>query len=131
MRKDKKNVSLLKDVAVGAAVALVITMVLLLIFAILIASGTIPMGMMGGLSVVTLFIGSLIGALVAIKKHGAKALMVGLSEGVLVFLVTLVVGAFWPSESLIGAYTPALVIGALLGGALASLLFARPKKMKL
>lgn len=131
MRKDKKNVSLIKDAAIGTATGLALALVLLLLFSVFIASGKIATGMMGGLSVVSIFVGSLVGALVAVKKHGGKALLVGLCEGALLYLVTLVIGAFWPSESLIGAFTPFLVVAALLGGALASFLFARPKKVKL
>ena len=131
MRKDQNNISLAKDAVIGSAIALGIILVVFLIFSMLIASGRIGSGIMGFLAVGTIFAASLIGSIVSIKKHKGKALLVGLCEGVILYLITLIIGAFWPSESLIGGYTPAIILASLLGGSVASILCARPKKVKL
>jgi len=131
--KEKKATpwSFAANAAIGALVALGLVMLFLLGASFLVVSGRMPEGMMGGVVVVVLFVSSLVGAIVAIRRAGSRALFVGLFEGAILYAITFVGGAFAAVPSLFGRLSVFLLAAAVLGGGLAGFLRARPKKRKL
>ena len=135
MRKGKEKkpapAGALANAVIGSLIALGISLVLLLIASGLVVSGRLPERMMGGTVVLVLFFASLIGALAAIRRNRVRALIVGISEGAILYALTFVGGAFAEEMSLFGGLSLFLFIAALAGGAVAGLLCNRPKKRKI
>ena len=131
--KEKKTApaGALVNAAIGSLIALGIALLLLLIASALVVSGRLPEGLMGGTVVLVLFLASLIGALVAIRRNRARALIVGISEGVILYALTFVGGAFSEEMSLFGGLSLFLLLAAILGGTAAGLFCNRPKKRKI
>ena len=116
------------NAAIGSLVALGVTLALLFAASALVVSGWIPEGLMGIMTTLLFFIGSFAGATVAIRKSGARALLVGLFQGGILYAITVVGGAFAESPSLFGGLSPILFVAAILGGGLAGLLWRRPRR---
>lgn len=116
------------NAAIGSLMALGVTLVLLFAASALMVSGWIPENLMGGATTLLLFIGSFAGATVAIRQSGARALFVGLSQGGILYALTVVGGAFTASPTLFGGLSPFLFAAAILGGGLAGLLWRRPRR---
>ena len=119
------------NAAIGSLIALGVSPVLLLIAAGLVVSGRLPEGLMGAAAVLTLFVASLIGAFAAIRRNRSRALLVGLSEGAILYAITFVIGAFSERGTLFGELSVFLFLAALSGGVLAGLFCNRPKKRKI
>ena len=119
------------NAAIGSLFGLAAAILLLLVFSLIMASGKIGADLMNIITVGAVFCGSFIGSIVAVKRHGHQALIVGLLEGGILFFITLLCGAFTDAESLIGEITLPLMLGALLGGALGGIICSRPKKRKI
>jgi len=116
------------NAAVGSLIALGVTLVLLFGVSALMVSGRLPENLMGVMTTLSLGIGSFVGATVAIRKSGARALLIGLSEGGILYAITVVGGAFAESPSLFGGLSPFLFVAAILGGGLAGLLWRHPRR---
>lgn len=130
MKEDiKKGKSFAINAVEGSFAGLGVCLLLLAVFSVLIAGGKLSSGLMEYISIGVFFVGSFAGAAVTIKREKGKLLLAGLAEGALLFLVTIVVGAFMPG-ALIGNATLPLLISGLFGGAAAGLFFSRPKKVK-
>lgn|GEM_PF-4300467 len=109
----------------GSAFGLALTVLLLLVCSIFVAGGTLPVGLMPHIATGALFLGAMLSSLAAVGRYHSRALPMGLAVGAGMFFVTLVVGAFMETETLIGASTPAFLIAVLLGGALGALIRAK------
>lgn len=136
MRKDEESKKgrswgLIMNAVIGSFIALIISILLLLIFSVIIASGKIPDDLMSIITIVVFLLGSLIGSFVAVKRHKRQALIIGIAEGATLFFITLICGAFTDAESLIGEISLPLLVMALLGGAIGAIISSRPKKRKL
>ena len=134
MRKndDKKNLShgFAFSVGIGAVVGFLSILIMFAIFSAIIASGKISDSLMVYITVIAAFIGSLIGAVVAVKRFKGKIMTVSLSVSAIMFLLTLIGAAFSANGSIIGKLTPALFISFILGGIIAGFLNIRRKKHK-
>ena len=137
MRKgrEKKTVTapmeLVINAVIGSFIALGLMLVLLLIASGLVVSGRLPEGFMRGSVLVLLFLTSTIGALIAILRNRAKALIVGLCEGVVLYALALVFGAFSTGATLFGELSLFLLIAAISGGVFAGIVCNRPKKRRI
>ncbi|MCL2588816.1 MAG: TIGR04086 family membrane protein [Oscillospiraceae bacterium] len=134
MRKTKEKqtapLGFAANAGIGAGVALGLSLVLLLIASVFVASGRVPQGAMGLLTVGVLFVSSLVGAFVAIRRNRSRALFVGLAEGAILYAITFTGGVF-AEVGLFGGLSIFLLTAALLGGVTAGLLSTRPKRRKL
>jgi len=119
------------NAAIGSGLALGLSLILLFIASGLVVRGRLPEGFMGGTVVAVLFLTSLIGAFVAIRRNGGRALIVGVAEGAILYGVTFVLGAFAERQSLFGALSLFLMLATILGGVLAGLFCSRRKKRKI
>lgn len=137
MRKGREKsaaaapVELATNAVIGSFIALGLTLVLLLLASGLVVSGRLPEGLMRGSVVLVLCFASMIGALIAIFRNRARVLLVGLTEGVLLYALTLVFGAFSHGAALFGELSLFLLLAAILGGVLAGLVCNRPRKRRM
>jgi len=81
------------------------------------------------MTVAALFLGSLLGALIAIRRNRSQRLIVGLSEGAILYAITFVVGAFAERPNFFGGLSLFLLAAALFGGALAGVLPMRLRRL--
>lgn len=122
-----KPFDLAVNAAVGSLIALGVTLGLLFAASALAVSGRLPENLMGSVTVLLLCIGSFVGATVAIRQSGTRALLVGLAQGGFLYAITVVGGAFTEASSLFGGLSLLLFAAALLGGGFAGLLWRRPR----
>ncbi|MCL2568966.1 MAG: TIGR04086 family membrane protein [Oscillospiraceae bacterium] len=129
-KKEKKQEPLgfLANAGIGAGIALGLTLILLFAASFLVTSGRVPERLMGAVTVAALFLGSLLGALIAIRRNRSQRLLVGLSEGAMVYAITFVLGAFAETPNLFGGLSLFLLAAALSGGALAGVLPMRLRR---
>lgn len=110
----------------GSMLALGSCCTLLLLFAALIAAGWIPEGVMGALGPVACFLSVLVGGCFAVRRGEGAPLILGLSTGVVMCLLMLLIGlatfdaSYIPGNGLLG------MASALVGGTAAG--FCRPQK---
>ena len=135
MRKGKEKKAepwgLFVNAAVGSVLALGLTLILLFAASILVVSGRLPEGTMGAVTVGVLFLASLIGAIVAIRRNRARVLLVGVLQGMTLYGITFIGGAFAEVPSLFGDLSLLLFLAAILGGVTAGVFWVRPKKRKI
>ena len=135
MRQGKENKpeprGLFLNGVIGAFFALGLTLVLLFVLSIFVVSGWLPERMMEAMTVVALFLSSIAGARLAIRRNRSRALFVGLLQGAVLYAITMIGGAMSPVSTLFGAWSPHLLIAALLGGVAAGFLGASKKKRKI
>ena len=118
------------NAVIGSFIALGLTLVLLLIVSGLVVSGRLPEGLMRGSVVVLLFLTSMIGAFIAILRNRTRALIVGLCEGMILYAITLVFGAFSAGATFFGELSLFLLIATISGGLFAGIICNRPKKRR-
>jgi len=130
MRKsdDRRGPNIIVNALVGGATGFMCAMILLLIAAILTASGKVPEKFMREVTVLASGLGGLIGSFTAAKRQGGRTLIIGLGSGISMFLLTLIIAAFTEKGALSGALTPAVLIAILVGGILGSFLCAAPAR---
>jgi putative membrane protein (TIGR04086 family) len=108
------------SVLVGTTAGFLLVLVLFAILASAIASGKVPEDMMRNIAVAAAFLGALCGAVVAVKRHRARILAVGLCVGILMFLCTTVGILFSDAigESMTVYFLIAFITGGIAGGLL-------------
>jgi len=128
--KEKKTPPLYfaANAGIGALIALGATFLFLFAASFLVASGRLPEGFMGALTVLALFVSSVLGAFVAIRRSGSKALVVGVSEGAMLYAITFLGGVFAEVPTFLGGLSLFLFAAALLGGVAAGMVSTRPKR---
>ena len=135
MRKGKEKKTepwgFVASAAIGSVVALGLALILLFIASVLVVSGRLPEGAMGATTVGVLFLASLVGAVIAIRRNKTRALFLGLLEGAILYAITFIGGAFAEVPTLFGELSLFLLLAALLGGVAAGMVWLRPKKRKL
>ena len=135
MRKGKEKKTepwgLFVNAAVGSVLALGLTLILLFVASILVVSGRLPEGSMGAVTVGVLFLASLTGAIVAIRRNLARVLLAGVLQGLILYGITFIGGAFAEVPSLFGDLSLLLFLASILGGVTAGVFWVRPKKRKI
>ena len=134
MRKSREyegtKLGLVSHALVGAGIAFAFSLLILFAAAGLVAHGTLPPGLMNGVTVLVAAIASLLGGFVAIRRNGkGKAMIVGLAQAGMFYVFTLVGGAFAPG-SLFGPISLFLFIAILASGAVAGILSVRQKSRR-
>lgn len=130
MRKNEEDqgaklVRYMLGVLLGGAAALLTCFLFLLLASVGISRGWVGEGLMYQLTIVGCVLGGFVGGMVAVRRCGSRALIVGLLAGAVLFLLLLTVGLLCydtlaPEEGGIG-----LLCGALCGGAAAGMLGGR------
>lgn len=134
MRKfdDKKGIyhGFVLSVLTGAAVGFLVVLVLFGIFSALISSGKLSDNLMEYIMIFVSFVGAAIGSVVAVKRHKARVVVVGLSVGAVMFVVTLIGASFSEKGGILNSLTPAMLLALILGGVVGALLCLKRKKHK-
>lgn len=114
----------------GAAVAIVLCLVMLLAVSGLILSGALGEGSAMVAMLVLLFITSAIGGYVAAKKNGSRYLITGAVAGLLVFLIICLVGLLFYDNFLPSHGGVQIFIAAIVGAMAGAMLNNRKKSRK-
>src|SRR5690554_4362169 len=98
MRKNEEKKSsgykFIYSVLFGTVTGFILAILLFAIFAALIASGKAPESLMPYLTVLTAFLSAAAGAVMAVRLHRGRLLVVGLSVGALMFVLTFICSLF-------------------------------------
>lgn len=125
-RKELNLQSICLAALFGSLLALGSSCILLLLFAALIAAGWIPESAMGFLVPITCFLSVLAGGCFAVKKGEGAPLVLGLSTGVVMCLLILLIGLAAFDVSCIRSGDFIGMASALLGGLTAA--FCKPQQ---
>lgn len=118
------------NVLLGGVVAFAVCLIVLTLCSVGISAGWIQEGLMYQLSVAGCVVGAFMGAVLAVRRCGARALIVGLSTGAVLFLLLLTGGVLFFEHMSLESGGLGLLCGALCGGALAGILGSKPHKKK-
>ena len=135
MRKNEeeqgaKLVRFMSSILLGGFLALAVCLLFLFVCSVGISSGWIGDRYMLQCVLAGCVLGCLVGGMFAVLRCRSRTLLVGLSVGVVLFLLLLTCGLlFYPGMSVENRGV-GLLISCLFGGALAGLLGSRPKGRK-
>jgi putative membrane protein (TIGR04086 family) len=108
------------NIAVGALVSMLITVLLLMILSAFTSFGKVPENMMGYGVVICVFLSSALGARFTVRRAADKKLLIGFCQGLFLFLFVFAVGRAAFADAKLGLTTLGIMIAALLGGILGS-----------
>lgn len=132
MRKidDKKNTGnrFISSVVIGAGTGFLAAVVLFAVFAAIIAAGKMSENLMIYLTVFSALTGAAAGSVTAAKRYKSKIMLIGMSVGTLMFLVTLIASAFNESSDILGRLTPVLFLTFLAGGIIGGFMTLKRKR---
>ncbi len=118
------------DILIGGAMAGVVTVLALLVCAVLVSAGALPVSGMYGAVLAVCVLGSLVGGTWAVRKVGGRSLLVGLSVGAVLFLLLLTAGLIAYEGASIANGGAGILCACLCGGAIPGLLARKPKKKR-
>lgn len=125
-----RMVRAMANVLLGGVAALACALVFLFACSVGISAGWLREGLMYQLAVVSCVVGGFIGSMLAVRRCGSRALLVGLITGSVFFLLLLTGGVLFYQKMSMEAGGIGLLCGALCGGAAAGILGSKPKKKK-
>lgn len=126
--EDPQWVNAMCDVLIGGALAGLVAILALLLCAVLLSIGIVPVDAMYGVVLAVCVAGSLVGGIYAIHKVSGRSLLVGLGVGAVLFLLLLTAGLIVYEESSIANGGAGILCACLCGGAIPGLLARKPKK---
>lgn len=112
----------------GGVAALAVCFVFLLVASAAISGGLAGEELMYQLTIVGCVLGAFAGGLLAVRRCGSRALIVGLTTGGVLFLLLLTIGALCFETVSLEAGGIGLLCGSLCGGAAAGILGGGGKK---
>jgi len=112
----------MENILFGAAAALAVCTAVLFLAAVGVSGGWLKESGMDRITVGACVIGAFVGALVALRRHPARGLVMGLAVGGCLFLLLLTIGWLCYDSMSLDNGGVALLAGCLCGGALAGLL---------
>lgn len=135
MRKneEEQGVKLVRyalDVLIGGAVALAVCLVFLLLASVGISAGWVGEKLMYQLTIAGCVLGCFAGGIMAVRRCGARSLLVGLAVGAVHFLLLLTIGLLFFDSMTPEAGGVGLLCGSLCGGVAAGLLGGRPQRKR-
>ncbi len=118
------------EVLKGGVLAGVTTILALLVCAVLVSTGVVPVGAMYGAVLAICVLGALTGGSYAVHRVGGRSLPVGLGVGAVLFLLLLTAGLMVYRGSSIANGGAGILCACLCGGAIPGLLTRKPKKKR-
>ncbi|MEY8317839.1 TIGR04086 family membrane protein [Oscillospiraceae bacterium 50-58] len=118
------------DVLIGGVLAGVTTILVLLVCAVLISMGVVPVGAMYGTALAACVVGALVGSIYAVRKIGRRSLLVGLGVGAVLFLLLLTAGFIVYQGASVANGGAGILCACLCGGAIPGLLGRKHKKKR-
>lgn len=133
MKTEKKTPykKILIAVVVGAAVALMITMILLFLCATAISAGVFAVESSRGITILICVVGGFCGSIMAVRSVGKNGLLVGLGTGLLFFLLLILFGMLLLKGVSFGVGQLLILGVCLLSGVLAGLIGKKRKKRRI
>ena len=113
------------EVLKGGVAAGVVTILALLLCAVLVSVGVVPVNAMYGC-----VLGTLAGGTYAVQRIGNRSLLVGLSVGTVLFLLLLTAGLIAYEGATVANRGVGILCACLCGGAISGLLARKPKKKR-
>ena len=118
------------EVLKGGVLAGVTTILALLVCAVLVSVGAVPVGAMYGSVLAVCAVGALVGGTYAVRRVGSRSLLVGVGVGAVLFLLLLTAGLIAYQGSSIANGGAGILCACLCGGAIPGLLARKPKKKR-
>ena len=118
------------EVLKGGVLAGVATILVLLICAVLVSMGVMPVGAMYGVVLAACVAGALAGGTYAVRRVGSRSLLAGLGVGAVLFLLLLTAGLIVYDGASIANGGAGILCACLCGGAIPGLLGRKPKKKR-
>ncbi|MCI9155524.1 MAG: TIGR04086 family membrane protein [Lawsonibacter sp.] len=116
------------EVLKGGVLAGVAAILALLICAVLVSVGALPMSGMYGSVLAACVLGALVGGIYAVRRVGGHSLPVGLGVGTVLFLLLLTAGLIVYRGTSVANGGAGILCACLCGGAIPGLLARKPKK---
>ena len=123
------GIDFLINLLLGGFIGIFIVMLLFVPLSFLVSGGMIPEKFMEWLCIVCCLAGGFGGSVVAVRRHGARALPVGVATGIVMFCITIVAASFTGAESIVGGITLGVFFAASIGGG-AGGMFCAQKKLR-
>jgi putative membrane protein (TIGR04086 family) len=134
MRKNDERKSsghnLLYSILLGAAIGFLLIFILFAVFSAFVASGKAPESLMPYLTALTGLLGAILAAVVAVRLHRSRVMLVGLGAGALMFVLTFVFSLFSGGSLSQRSMTLVLLVAFLMGGIVGSFLSLKRKRRK-
>ena len=118
------------DILIGGALAGVTSILALLICAVLVSIGAMPVGDMYGAVLAVCALGTLVGGSFAVHRGGGRSLPAGLGVGLVLFLLLLTAGLIAYEGASVANGGAGILCACLCGGAISGLLARKPKKKR-
>lgn len=118
------------EVLKGGVLAGVTAILALLVCAVLVSMGVMPVGAMYGAVLAVCAAGALAGGTYAVHRVGRRSLLAGLGVGTVLFLLLLTAGLIAFQGTSIANGGAGILCACLCGGAIPGLLARKPKKKR-
>lgn len=118
------------EVLKGGVLAGVTTLLALLLCAVLVSAGVIPVSAMYGAVLSVCVMGSLVGGAYAVRRVHCRSLLGGLGAGAVLFLLLLTAGLIAFEGASVANGGAGILCACLCGGAIPGLLARNPKKKR-
>lgn len=118
------------EVLKGGVLAGVVTILVLLICAVLVSVGLVPVEAMYGAVLAACALGAFAGGIYAVRHVEGRSLLAGLGVGVVLFLLLLTAGFIVYQGASVANGGAGILCACLCGGAIPGLLGRKPKKKR-
>lgn len=118
------------DVLIGGALAGVTAVLALLLCAVLVSVGVLPVGAMYGAVLAVCVLGALVGGTFSVRRVSGPSLPVGLGVGAVLFLLLLTAGLIAYQDTSAARGGAGILCACLCGGAIPGLLARKPRKKR-
>ena len=118
------------EVLKGGVLAGVVTILALLVCAVLVSAGAMPVEAMYGSVLAVCVLGALAGGAYAVCRSGSGRLLAGVGVGAVLFLLLLTAGLIAYRGASVANGGAGILCACLCGGAIAGILVRRPKKKR-
>ena len=118
------------DVLIGGVLAGVTAILLLLLCAVLVSVGIVPVSAMYETVLAACVLGALAGGICAVRRVSGRSLLAGLGTGGVLFLLLMTAGLIAYREASIANGGAGILCACLCGGAIPGLLARKPKKKR-
>lgn len=109
--------NLFTSCVLGAFAGIILTILLLYLFALLIEREAIPMALGNEAVLVSAFLGATAGSVFAVRRQGRGVMQTGLITGTSYLIIVLLISALHPNGVVLSAMTLKILICSLTGGA--------------
>ena len=128
--EDPQWINAMCDVLIGGVLAGVVTILALLLCAVLVSLGVMPVSAMYGAILAVCAAGALAGGTFAVRRVGGRPLLAGAGVGTVLFLLLLTAGLIAYDGASVANGGAGILCACLCGGAIPGLLARKPKKKR-